>query len=72
MHLARRTLTAADVAKRTVTEIATRHGFWEMGRFSVQYNALFGERPSATLRRSQDYRKAIQNRPTSLQTAEFA
>ena len=54
MYLARRCLQNADPAARTVTEIATEHGFWELGRFSVEYRALFGESPSATLRRSPD------------------
>ncbi len=51
MNLARRALLNVDQAPRTVTEIATEHGFWELGRFSVEYRALFGESPSESLRR---------------------
>ncbi len=54
MHLARRALRRADPAMTTVTEIATNCGFWELGRFSVAYRALFGESPSAALRRPSD------------------
>ena len=51
MHMARRALRTADLACATVTEIATNYGFWELGRFAVTYRSLFGESPSATLRR---------------------
>jgi AraC-like DNA-binding protein len=51
MHLARRSLRIADPAATTVTAVATNWGFWELGRFSVAYRSLFGESPSASLRR---------------------
>jgi AraC-like DNA-binding protein len=50
MHLARRALRIADPLTTNVTEIATDHGFWELGRFSVAYRSLFGEAPSTSLR----------------------
>jgi Helix-turn-helix domain len=37
-----------------VAQTAMDHGFWELGRFSTQYHSLFGESPSATLRRQPD------------------
>jgi AraC-like DNA-binding protein len=51
LHLARRALLRADHRSATVTDIATELGIWEFGRFAVAYKALFGESPSATLRR---------------------
>ena len=51
MHLVRRAFRIADAEKTTVTEIATDYGFWELGRFAVAYRSLFGEPPSAALRR---------------------
>jgi transcriptional regulator GlxA family with amidase domain len=58
MHLARRALRLADPAGATVTGIATEFGFWELGRFAVEYRTLFGEPPSASLRRPADDRRA--------------
>jgi AraC-like DNA-binding protein len=54
MHLARRALLRADPQAARVTEVATEHGFWELGRFSVAYRGLFGESPSASLHRPPD------------------
>jgi AraC-like DNA-binding protein len=51
MHLAHRALLDADPQTATVTAIATEHGFWELGRFSVEHRRLFGETPSACLQR---------------------
>ena len=39
MHLVRRALLRADPSTATVTRLATDHGFWELGRFSVAYRA---------------------------------
>jgi len=35
-----------------VTRIAIDHGFWHLGRFSLSYRTLFGERPIDTVRRT--------------------
>lgn len=51
MQLARRALREAEPDATSVTAVATRHGFWELGRFAVEYQARFGEPPSATLHR---------------------
>ena len=49
MHLARRALRQSAPTATTVTEIATRFGFWQFGGFAREYKSLFGELPSATL-----------------------
>jgi transcriptional regulator GlxA family with amidase domain len=51
MHLVHRTLLRTAPLSATVTQVATDHGFWELGRFAVAYRELFGEPPSATLQR---------------------
>jgi AraC-like DNA-binding protein len=51
MHMVRRALLYALPSETTVTDVVTRHGFWQFGRLAVEYKALFGEAPSATLAR---------------------
>jgi AraC-like DNA-binding protein len=66
LHLVHRALRQADSSTTTVTRVATDHGFWELGRFSVAYRILFGESPSETLRRPSEDWPLHLNRPTSL------
>ena len=72
MYLVRRALVRAVSLNTTVTGIATDHGFWELGRFSVNYRTMFGETPSVTLQRPPDDRLMRPNRPSSLANSEFA
>lgn len=50
LHEVRRALTDHRATRATVTDIATEHGFFELGRFAGRYKAAFGETPSQTLR----------------------
>jgi AraC-like DNA-binding protein len=51
LHGARRELTSANPSLVSVSEIATKWGFWHLGRFAGTYRRHFGERPSETLKR---------------------
>lgn len=51
LNLARQALLTPGAGHRTVTEVATRFGFRELGRFALHYRTMFGEAPSETLRR---------------------
>jgi AraC-like DNA-binding protein len=52
MHMARRTLRESGPTETTVTEVATRYGFWQLGKFAGVYKELFGESPSTMLGRA--------------------
>jgi AraC-like DNA-binding protein len=51
LNLVRRTLRNAVPGTTSVTAVATGHGFWELGRFAIEYQRLFAESPATTLRR---------------------
>jgi AraC-like DNA-binding protein len=50
LNMARSALRRADPARTSVAEIARNYQFSELGRFAVNYRAIFGEAPSTTLR----------------------
>lgn len=59
INLVRRVLALSNATDTTVTQVANDHGFGELGRFAVAYRKLFGEPPSATLRRAADVPSAL-------------
>jgi AraC-like DNA-binding protein len=54
INLVRVALNSSD-GNASVASIARRYGFTELGRFAVDYRTIFGERPSATLRRARSH-----------------
>lgn len=61
LHGARQEILAAS-GSELISDIAARWGFWHLGMFGTYYKALFGETPSATMRRdfpNADYRTRL-------------
>lgn len=53
LNAARRALEQATPEQTTVSDIATRYGFWHLSQFAADYRKFFGELPSQTLRERQ-------------------
>jgi AraC family ethanolamine operon transcriptional activator len=51
LHHIRRILRASTTHDATVTDVLSRNGIWEFGRFAARYRRQFGELPSETVRR---------------------
>ena len=51
LNLVRQCLRDVTSEHTRVTDVALDCGFWELGRFAVDYKAVFGESPSHTLQR---------------------
>jgi len=58
MQLVHRTLRDGEPDPASVSAVARRYGFRGLGRFAAEYRALFGELPSATLRRGSGHDRA--------------
>jgi AraC-like DNA-binding protein len=52
LNMVRAALQCANPTPGTISELAKRYGFSELGRFATSYRQTFGEAPSATLRRN--------------------
>jgi AraC-like DNA-binding protein len=52
LHRVHDVLRGRDSGVTGVSQVARRHGFSDLGRFAAAYRALFGELPSATLKRN--------------------
>jgi AraC-like DNA-binding protein len=53
LHLVHQALQRGSEGGHSVSDIAMRFGFWELGRFAIVYRTIYGETPSATLRARQ-------------------
>ncbi len=54
MQRVHRALRSGDPETTSVSEIAGLHGFRDPNHFAAHYRAIYGELPSATLRRDSD------------------
>lgn len=65
LNLARQCLRDGISEQTRITDVALDCGFWELGRFAVDYKALFGESPSHTLQRRNSWEnchpRAVEN-----------
>lgn len=59
-HAARRMLRSGEDTTLSVTDVAMKNGFYNVGRFAQRYRQLFGELPSSTL---QTPRQAVEPHP---------
>jgi transcriptional regulator GlxA family with amidase domain len=69
---ARDELLSAVRGEETVTEVAMRFGFRELGKFAALYRKEFGESPSATLQRSAAHLRDQQGAPVEPHHKKFA
>ena len=59
LHQVRRALLDGSQTAETVTQIESRYGIWEFGRFAHEYRSLFGELPSQTRTRQSPPRRSV-------------
>ncbi len=53
LHAVRQALITSRQNGNNVSQVATNYGFYELGRFSVEYRQLFGESPSTTMKQAE-------------------
>ncbi len=62
LNAARRDLRQENSGYTTVSDVATRHGFWHLSQFAADYRWLFDELPSETLRQRHGRTAPLQHR----------